>query len=157
MSNSYTKDYPISWEQIHRQSRELGLRLKEIGNWKGILSVTRGGMVPACLVAQEIGVKHIETISIESYSHQDQSTGPIIHYAPTLENGGDSWLVIDDLSDTGKTFELIRTMFPKAHYACVYVKPNGAPQADTYIEDVPQESWIYFPWELEAQKFAEYL
>lgn len=157
MSNSYTQDYPISWEQFHRQSRELALKLKDMGTWDGIIAVTRGGMVPACLVAQEVDTKHIETISIESYAHQDQSQEPIIHYAPTLENEGQGWLIIDDLSDTGNTFKLIRSMYPKAHYACVYVKPNGAPQADTYIENVPQESWIYFPWEREAQKFAPHL
>ena len=73
MANDYPKEYPISWEQFHRQSRELGLKLKDMGAWKGILAVTRGGLVPAGLVAQEMSVKNIQTISIESYSHQDQS------------------------------------------------------------------------------------
>jgi len=141
----------------HDQSRLLGLALKDKAPWKGILAVTRGGMIPACLVAQEIGVKHIETISIESYSHQDQASDPIIHYKPDLDNGGQDWLIIDDLSDTGNTFKLIKDMFPKAHRACVYVKPNGADQADTFMQEITQETWIYFPWELEAQKFADYL
>ena len=157
MPNDYPKEYPVSWEQFHRQSRELGLKLKDKGPWKGILAVTRGGMVPAGLVAQETNVKNIQTISIESYSHQSQSSEPIIHYKPELEDEGKGWLIIDDLSDTGNTFQHIRTMFPKAHYACVFVKPNGEPQADTYIEVVPQDTWVFFPFELEAQKFAEYL
>lgn len=157
MPNDYSKDLPISWEVFHTKARDLGLRLKNMNDWKGIIAVTRGGMIPACLVAQEMGVKHMETISIESYSHQNQTSDPIVHYKPTLEDGGKDWLIIDDLSDTGNTFALIRKMFPKAHYACVYVKPDGEKQADTYIEKVEQETWIYFPWELEAQKFAQYL
>ena len=157
MPNSYSKDLPITWEEFHKQSRLLGLELKDKAQWKGILAVTRGGMIPACLVAQEIGVKHIETISIESYSHQDQTSEPIIHYKPDLADGGKDWLIIDDLSDTGNTFNIIKDMFPQAHRACVYVKPNGADQADTYMQEITQETWIYFPWELEAQKFADYL
>jgi len=157
MSNDYSKDLPISWEEFHSQSHSLGQKLKGMKPWKGIIAVTRGGLIPACLVAQETGLKHIETISIETYSHQEQSSEPKIHYKPELSDEGENWLIIDDLSDTGNTFKIIREMYPKAHYACVYVKPNGADQADTYMEEISQETWIYLPWELESQKFADHL
>ena len=152
-----SNDLAISWEDFHKKSHTLGLRLKEVGPWKGIISVTRGGMIPAGIVAQEVEVKNIQTLCIETYSHQEQSREPIFHHTPKIENEGEGWIVIDELSDTGNTFKTIREIFSKAHYACVYTKPDGESQVDTFVESVSQDTWIYFPWEREAQKFAKYL
>lgn len=153
-----TNELVISWEDFHKKSRDLGLQLKSLRNdWEGVICVTRGGMVAACLIAQELPVKNIQTICIQSYAHQDQAKEPTFHHIPDIPDDGKGWLVIDELSDTGNTFKNIRTKFSKAHYACVYTKPNGVDQADTFIETVSQDTWIYFPWELEAQKFMKYL
>ena len=57
-------------------------------------------------------------------------------------------LIIDDLVDTGKTARMVRDMLPKAHFATVYAKPKGRPLVDTFITEVSQDTWIYFPWDL---------
>ena len=57
-------------------------------------------------------------------------------------------LVIDDLVDTGKTARLVRDMVPKCHYATMYAKPAGRPLVDTFITEVSQDTWIYFPWDM---------
>jgi xanthine phosphoribosyltransferase len=62
---------------------------------------------------------------------------------------GKGVLVIDDLTDTGKTAKVVRDMLPNAHFATVYAKPQGVPQVDTYITEVSQDTWIYFPWDLD--------
>jgi len=61
---------------------------------------------------------------------------------------GSAVLVIDDLVDTGKTARLVRDMVPKCHYATLYAKPQGQPLVDTFITEVSQDTWIYFPWDL---------
>ena len=58
-------------------------------------------------------------------------------------------LLIDDLTDTGKTAKLVREMLPDAHFATVYAKPAGAPLCHTFITEVSQDTWIYFPWDLD--------
>jgi xanthine phosphoribosyltransferase len=65
-----------------------------------------------------------------------------------LENGGEGVLVVDDLTDTGKTAAEVRAMLPNAHFACVYAKPKGVPVIDTFITEVSQDTWIYFPWDM---------
>ena len=69
----------------------------------------------------------------------------------SVDNDGEGWLVIDDLVDTGNTFALARKTLPNAHYACIYVKPMGAKQTDTYITEFSQETWVHFPWDMENQ------
>jgi len=141
-----TKDYPVSWNDIHIASKKLATKLRDKGPFKGIVAVTRGGMVPACLIARELDIRVIDTISYVSYEHQEQSEGKITK-SSTLAGDGSGWLVIDDLADTGNTFRGIRKILPNAHYACFYAKPQGAPTADTYVSEVPQETWIFLPWE----------
>lgn len=149
MSNS-TKDFPVSWEEMHRNSKALAWRLVDKGPWKGIIAVTRGGMVPACIVARELDLKMIETLCISSYDHKDQRNAQILK-GPDGVGDGAGWLVIDDLVDTGNTFKIARELFPKAHYTCIYAKPAGAATADAFITEVSQDTWIHFPWDLEAQ------
>ena len=144
------RDFPVSWDVMHRDSKALAWRLIDKGPWKGIIGITRGGLVPACIVARELDIKLVETLCISSYDHKDQRGAQILHQ-PEKVGDGEGWIIIDDLVDTGNTFKIARTMFPRAHYACVYAKPAGAATTDTYITEVSQDTWIHFPWDLEAQ------
>jgi xanthine phosphoribosyltransferase len=56
-------------------------------------------------------------------------------------------LIVDDLVDTGKTAKVVRELLPEAHFATVYAKPMGRPMVDTYITEVSQDTWIFFPWD----------
>ena len=54
---------------------------------------------------------------------------------------------MDDLVDSGVTARLVRDLLPRALFACLYAKPAGLPITDSYVTDVPQETWILFPWD----------
>ncbi len=144
------KNLHVTWDEMHRYSKALAWRLLDVKPWKGIVAVTRGGMVPACIVARELDIKKVETLCVSSYDHQQQRKAQILK-KPELENEGEGWIIIDDLVDSGNTFKLSREIFPKAHYACVYAKPDGAATTDTYMTGVSQDTWIHFPWDLEMQ------
>ena len=152
-----SKDFPVSWEEMHRNSKALAWRLLDEGSknggWKGVIGITRGGLVPACIVARELDIKMVETFCISSYDHKDQREARVIK-KPEGIGEGEGWLIIDDLVDTGSTFKIAREHFPKAHYACIYAKPAGAETTDTFITEVSQDTWIHFPWDLEAQYSA---
>jgi hypothetical protein len=61
--------------------------------------------------------------------------------------GGKGVLIVDDLVDTGKTAKVVRELLPGAHFATVYAKPMGRPMVDTFVTEVSQDTWIYFPWD----------
>jgi xanthine phosphoribosyltransferase len=146
---NYTRTYPISWEQLHRDSRALAWRLLEHDYFKGIIAITRGGLVPAAVIARELDIRLIETVCLSSYEWQDRKGE--VQILKRLEIDGDGWLLIDDLVDTGRTAKTVREMLPKAHFATVYAKPLGRPLVDTYITEVSQDTWILFPWDAESQ------
>jgi len=149
------KYFPVSWEELHRNAKALAWKLHELGAWKGIIAVTRGGLVPAAIVARELEIRIIETISAIGYHYDDskpaqQDSIEIVKH-PANVGDGEGWLVVDDLVDTGRTFEVLRKMLPKAHFATVYAKPKGKPLVDTFVTEVSQDTWIYFPWDIELQ------
>ena len=146
------KAFPVSWDQFHRDARALAWRVSSVQKeWKAIVCITRGGLVPAAVISRELGIRVIETVSVASY-HDYANQGEIYvlkEVAPELmEKEGEGILIIDDLTDTGKTAGLVRAMMPKAHFATVYAKPKGMPLVDTFITEVSQDTWIYFPWDM---------
>ncbi|WP_193177574.1 xanthine phosphoribosyltransferase [Oricola nitratireducens] len=146
------KAFPVSWDQFHRDARALAWRISGAGDsWKAIVCITRGGLVPAAIIARELGIRIVETVCVASY-HDYTTQGDIqvlkeVH-ADLLANDGEGILIVDDLTDTGKTAGLVRAMLPKAHFATVYAKPKGRPLVDTFVTEVSQDTWIYFPWDL---------
>ena len=150
MSESYKKAFPVSWEELHRTSKALAWRLLEIGPFEGIIAVTRGGLVPSAIVARELEIRLIETVCISSYHGNEQVQLEILKEAPCAADGK-GWLIVDDLVDTGETAKALRKMMPKAHFATVYAKPAGRPLVDTFVTEVSQDTWIFFPWDMEPQ------
>ncbi len=141
-------DFPVSWEQLHRDAKALAWRLSEKGPWTQIVAITRGGLVPAAIVARELDLRLVDTVCVSSYDHQDQGNIRVLKEVP---GDGTDTLIVDDLVDTGKTAKLVRDMLPKAHFAAVYAKPAGRPLVDTFITEVSQDTWIHFPWDLGLQ------
>jgi xanthine phosphoribosyltransferase len=141
--------YPISWDQLHRDSKALAWRLHDMHSFKGIIAITRGGMVPAAIIAREHDIHLVETICISSYDWKDKKGAAEI--LKGIEGDGEGWVLIDDLVDTGRTAKIVKEMVPKAHFATVYAKPAGRPLVDTFITEVSQDTWILFPWDTESQ------
>ncbi|MGO8831223.1 MAG: xanthine phosphoribosyltransferase [Roseiarcus sp.] len=152
MTEPQQKAFPVSWDQFHRDARALAWRLSGAGPFEAIVTVTRGGLVPAAIVARELGIRIIETVCVASYHDYKTQGGLQVlkGISPEVVKMGDGAgvLVIDDLVDTGATARIVREMLPKAHFATVYAKPLGRPMVETFITEVSQDTWIYFPWDM---------
>jgi xanthine phosphoribosyltransferase len=154
MASSSQKAFPVSWDQFHRDARALAWRLSGEGPFDAIVCITRGGLVPAAIVARELGTRLIETVCVASYlDYRNQSELTVLKgVSPAVTALGDGQgrgvLVVDDLTDTGKTAKIVRDMLPNAHFATVYAKPAGRPMVHTFVTEVSQDTWIYFPWDM---------
>jgi xanthine phosphoribosyltransferase len=162
----HEKGFHVSWDQLHRDARALAWRLQgqgpDGGAWKAVVAITRGGMAPAMIIARELDIRTVDTISVKSYhsggGKADQRREAQVLKSPNkdLVGDGEGILIIDDLVDSGKTLELVRGLYPKAHVATVYAKPQGKPQVDSYITEVSQDTWIFFPWDMALQYVKPY-
>ena len=136
----------LSWEEIEAHTKALSKKLKERGSWDKLVCITRGGLMPASLISRYLDIKYVDTICLSSYDEADkQGQLEVIKEFHSTER---NVLVLDDLVDTGKSFIKVKEMLPNAHLACIYAKPKGIPFINSYQIDVPQNTWIVFPWEL---------
>lgn len=151
LSEKPRRYFPVSWDQLHRDAKALAWRLADRGPYRGIVAITRGGLVPAHIIARELDIRLIDTVCISSYDNEDQREAKVLKDA---DSDGQGWLIVDDLVDTGQTGKIVREMLPRAHFATVYAKPAGRPVVDTFITEVSQDTWILFPWDSEPQYAA---
>ena len=112
----------ISWDEFHRHTKQLAQKIKGKGSYNKIIAVSRGGLIPAGILAYELDIRNVEVVNMSSYDGDKQRTDDEITIHTSVGDVDERTLVIDDLSDTGKTFKLLRPMFPKATLAAVYAK-----------------------------------
>ena len=152
------KSFPVSWDQFHRDSRALAWRLNGEGPFEACVAITRGGLVPAAIVARELNIRTVDCVAVKSYDHQSQGEikllKPIDPQIIEKAKAGRKILIVDDLVDTGATARAVRDMLPGAHFATVYAKPKGREMVDTFITEVSQDTWIFFPWDLDVAYVA---
>lgn len=142
------REFYISWEELHRATKELARRQLPAEQWRGIIAVSRGGLVPAAILARELNIRMVDCVSVSSYDHDSQRDTVTMLNDASATDDGEGFLVIDDLVDTGKTLKFLRKRFPKARFVTVYAKPAGLDLVDDHVADVDQETWIHFPWDM---------
>jgi len=145
--------FTVGWEQLHRDARALAWRLADRAPFLGVCAITRGGLIPAAIVARELECRVIETVSVVTYDEEARGE-PAIVKPPAAAGDGTGWLLVDDLVDTGTTARVVRRLLPHAHFATIYAKPQGRPLVDAFITEVSQDTWILFPWDTSPQFIA---
>lgn len=142
--------YTVTWDQLHRDARALAWRMMPLRPLTGIVAVSRGGLIPAAIIARELEVRLIESVSVVTYDEEERGE-PRVTKSPVAAGDGTGFLVIDDLVDTGATARVVRALLPGAHFACIYAKPAGRDLIDSFVTEVSQDTWILFPWDTEPQ------
>ncbi len=142
---------PVSWERFHDDARALAERQRALGPFRGIVAISRGGLVPAAILARSLKIRVVETVSVVAYDQEDggeEKLGePRVAKLAAAAGDGEGFLIVDDLVDTGTTARVVRALLPKARFVCVYAKPAGRALADDVLTEVTQDTWIVLPWE----------
>ena len=145
----------VSWDQIHADARALARQLIGKGPFRGVVAVSRGGMIPAAIVARELEIRLVESVCVVTYGQGDADwtviAEPVVIKSPAAAGDGEGFLIIDDLVDTGTTARVVRGLLPRAYFACLYAKPAGKPAVDLFITEVSQDTWLMFPWDTEPR------
>ena len=102
--------------------------------------MTRGGLVPAAILARELDIRLIDTVCVASYEDKtaDPNPKPVEILKPpehALKNHGEGWLLIDNIVDTGATVRAIRKLLPKVFFATLYTKSKTKNLADLYLHE----------------------
>lgn len=138
----------LDWTQIHNDACQLAALLRQKGTWEHLIAITRGGLVPAAIIAQQLNIRYIDTVCLQSYG-EDAKQGDLHLLKAPLAPEASSILVIDDLIDSGQTYEAVKKLLPQATYGVLYVKEPVPSAVPNYVSTMPRSAWVVFPWEVE--------
>lgn len=136
----------INWDEFHRHCKLLAEKIKQHGDYNKIIAISRGGLLPAGILAYELDIRNVEVVNMSTYDGEQQRAEQDMEISAEVGSVDEHTLVVDDISDTGKTFKLLRPKFPQATFVSVYTKEQGAAVVDMHIQDIPNV-WLVFPWD----------
>ena len=67
-----SEKYIVTWDMLQIHARKLASRLMNSEQWKGIIAVSRGGLVTGALLARELGIRHVDNVCFSRYDHDNQ-------------------------------------------------------------------------------------
>ncbi len=145
----------LSWGAFGKAVRELSQQVVNSGYRPDLLlSITRGGMLPAGAMSYAMGIKNLHIINVEFYTGVDKRLPMPVLLPPVpvaVDLSGQKILIIDDVADTGETLRMVRDFcdqhVAETRTAVLYEKPTSVVQCD-YVWKRTSE-WISFPWSSE--------
>ncbi|MEI6044458.1 MAG: phosphoribosyltransferase family protein [Chloroflexota bacterium] len=128
--------------------------------YDNILVITRGGMVPACLISEKTHIRNILVAAVMFYEGEVRQSEPVFLQFPQdnqIQNR--RVLVVDDVWDTGTTVMAVRDRLIQggatvADIAVLHFKPKKSLyppniRPDFFAEET--DAWIVYPWDPERE------
>lgn len=142
----------LSWEQIEDLVTTLVAELPR--DYDLLLVVTRGGMVPACLISEQANIRNIVAAAVMFYTGVGETLpDPVfLQFPADALLYGKRVLIVDDVWDTGRTIVAVKQRILAAggrpDLAVLHYKPNRSMFEDrpTYYADTT-DAWIVYPWD----------
>ena len=122
-----------------------------------IIAISRGGLYPGLLLSHILGVD-LAVLAIQSYDDTIQNKIESNWHIATSKKfkSSDKILIIDDISDSGKTQYEVEQFMEKAmpHHKCKFatIFYKSTKKKKVTIPDyvvVGTNKWVVFPWEKE--------
>ena len=135
----------VTWDEFHQDVKELCSKIQERGKFNKIIAVSRGGLAPACIASYILDIRNTDVVNILSYDDDQMRDDSKIELTTKIEADSNT-LVIDDLSDSGRTFNILKKLYPSAIFAAVYAKEKGKSACDIFARAIP-DNWVVFPWD----------
>ncbi|MDA1193552.1 MAG: phosphoribosyltransferase family protein [Planctomycetota bacterium] len=153
----------VSWSAIDRQAEDLAAALRrrpEGGIFDRVIAVSRGGLVPAALLAAHLGVRRVESVQVQAYDGTERlSELRLLGAAPVAAGpSGDprQTLVVDEMCDSGRTGAFLHELLPQACQAALVgrgpahdrpqVRSLGGGGQIWLATSVEGSAWLVFPW-----------
>lgn len=143
----------VSWADVERLVGTLLARLPR--DYDSLLAVTRGGMVPACLISERTNIRNILCAAAVLYDGEARALPEpeFVQFPMREQVAGHRILVVDDVWDTGTTVVAVRERLRRAEARAEVAVLHYKPARSRFPEDGPDfyaevtEAWVVYPWE----------
>ena len=140
----------VSWEEIKHWSDKLAEKIAEDCpdlSQATLIAISRGGLVPAQLIAYKLNIRDIRLMKLISYD-EDNTRKQIQDISTDRLFDGSCVYIIDDLADSGETIKYVRKKFPTVRICTLFKKTCCKEHPDICVrEGIDQNCWLVFPWD----------
>lgn len=145
-----------SWDDIDALTRQLAEQLRG-RPWDAIMAITRGGMIPGCLISEALDIRNVMTAAVMFYTAIETTMDEprFLQFPSDPLLVGKRVLIVDDVWDSGKTAMAVRHRVREAGGLPSVAVIHYKPRASRYPNDAPDffayetDAWIVYPWEPE--------
>ncbi len=143
----------IPWEKALRMCYALAAEVLRSGeSFDAIVTVSRGGLIPARIVSDVLGLDELYTVRSKFWGIGGKLYDePLLKSYEELPLRGKRVLVVDEVVDTGatlsKVLRLVKGLGASAvKTAVLHYKLTSSVKPDYYVEEVREWVWIFYPW-----------
>jgi uncharacterized protein len=138
--DSSSKQY-CTWQQVEILVEKVAHAIQRSDKkYDLLLAITNGGIIPARLIARELNLNHIQFIPIRNKKLYVEEMLPLLK--------GTRYLVVDDIYDTGYTFNRVSDMVKEFDCDFAFLMTRYKNSSASFVAKVlNHKKWIVFPWE----------
>jgi hypoxanthine phosphoribosyltransferase len=136
----YTNKEYYTWNEVDFLAKTIGKMIKkEQKKYDCILGITNGGIIPARLLSRELSIEQVQFIVMRKKQ--------IMHSELVSFESNLSYLVIDDIYDSGYTYNTVKDLLKNftCDFAFLLSRNFGCP--GTTAKTLYHNKWVVFPWE----------
>ena len=143
----------VSWEIFYDMARQLAFMIHNDDYCPDvIIAIARGGYTPARILSDYLGVMDMTSFKVKHYQSTEKEPIARIEHPLAADVSGQKILLVDDVSDTGDTFEVAInhinecTKPAEIRTAVLHHKIVSKYKPDYYTREVKEWHWITYPW-----------
>jgi len=153
MNNEAPQWELVSWEIFYDMARQLAFMIHN-DNYQPdiIIAIARGGYTPARILSDYLGVMDMTSFKVKHYQSTEKDAVAVIQHPLAADVSGQKILLVDDVSDTGDTFDVAIdhinecTNPTEIRSAVLHHKTVSRYKPDYYTREVKEWHWITYPW-----------
>ena len=141
----------VSWDELAAMVADLAEAVR--GEYDVMLAITRGGLVPAGMLAYRLGMRNILVAAVEYYDNEGHP-GPkptFLQFPADPQLRGQRILIVDEVWDSGTTIHAVTERVRQAGglptTAVLHYKPDRSQvpgRPDHHV--VTTDHWVVYPF-----------
>ncbi len=138
----------INWQTAIQNCEELSGKI----DFKPdiIVGISRGGLVPARIMSDILGIREVAILGIRFYKEIGKAEEkPVITQDISIDIREKRILIVDDVADSGKSLIFAKEYLKEAKEvktATLHYKPVSEYKPDYFVASTT--AWIVYPWEI---------
>lgn len=138
----------IDYNSLKQLAKKLSDKIEK--KYDKIIIITKWWLHLGYYIADNLKIRNIQTINIETRS--EWQTQPKIYWNIPVVEKGERVLIVDDLIDSWKTFNIIKSLYKDIDFATLFVKKKFI-EENPLITDQMNIYYIDHQWEYERLTF----